>query len=84
MRAMKLTEDVRVVQEGKLTTKVLVVRSERAGGGGVQWDVPTDVLPLAQRKLGSTFRLMSETWVPENDEELGQVGKHPPKFTVGA
>lgn len=81
MRTMRIREDVKVVEEGKLTTKVLVLKTETPSGG-IRWDIPTEALPARCRKLGTTFRLLSETYVPENDDDLSKVGKFPPKFTV--
>jgi hypothetical protein len=84
MRNLKLTEKVRITELDAAFAKVLLLRTEGMGmpGGGLYWSIPSEVLPAQHRKIGASFTLISETLVPENDSEMKEVGKHPPKYSV--
>ncbi len=83
MRKMTIREKVRVVDQEEDSTRVLVIRSENQGmeEGGIHWYVPTKSIPDPLRNAGQEFVLVQVTMVPEGPDEMGEVGKHPPRYS---
>jgi hypothetical protein len=81
MRNLKLTEKVRVTELDGATARVLLLRTEESSMPQI-WAIPAESLPDEHRKVGAAFTLVSETVVPENDSEMKEIGKHPPRYSV--
>lgn len=56
-------------------TRVLLERTEGLGmaNGGVTWDIPTEVIPLSLRLLGSRFVVVTETLWPEPSDTASEL-----------
>ena len=87
MRTLRVTERVRVIEHHEHgRTKVRITKSEDQGmkEGGIHWEVPTEAIPEELRAPGTEIVLTQETLVPEGEHEMGEVGKHPPRYRVAA
>ena len=61
MEQQPIEEQVRVLFHLNGYTKVLVERTQGLGlaDGGIAWDIPTSIIPLHLRTIGSRFILKS-------------------------
>ncbi|MBK8010027.1 MAG: hypothetical protein IPK13_01650 [Deltaproteobacteria bacterium] len=81
MRTMKMSEDVEVTDVSGGTAEVLVLRSKQSSHP-ISWTIEADVIPADLRRVGAQFCLNCETSVPERDDEMALIGRHPPRFWV--
>ena len=72
-------ERVRVLAHLSGSTRVVLERTEVAGsaGGGVVWEVPTDVIPAHLREIGSRFLMRCVSSDPREAEIREEGGAAP-------
>jgi hypothetical protein len=72
MKEQMMREPARVLFHLNGYTKVLLERTEGVGmaGGGIVWEIPTDLIPAHLRKIGS--RLIVQ-YIPLTTEEMNDV-----------
>ncbi|HXG67146.1 MAG TPA: hypothetical protein VNO70_18735 [Blastocatellia bacterium] len=65
-------------------TKVLLERTSGLGlaDGGIEWDIPTDAIPLHLRKIGSRFIVASATIIPEESDKVEDIRRAISEITI--
>lgn len=65
-------------------SKVILERTVGLGlaDGGIEWEIPTDVLPSHLRAIGSRFVVVRESIVPEDDDSVDEIRRVASRITV--
>jgi len=76
MKLHPLREPVRVLMHlNGGYTKVFLERTEGCGmaNGGIEWDIPTRVIPLHLRPIGSRFLVLTNSVWPESTDTVEEL-----------
>lgn len=84
MQRKAIKEFVRVLFHLNSYTKIMLERTEGMGlaDGGITWDIPTDIIPIHLRKIGSRFIVQTRPFVLNKETSLDENHKSINEFEV--